>query len=80
MCKRAERHFRRALSLDPQNAECHYRMGSYYKSFNMKSRALAEFKTALRIDPTHSKARRELVDLKKNGSSAMEQLFKKILG
>jgi tetratricopeptide (TPR) repeat protein len=80
MCKRAERHFRRALSLDPQNADYHYRMGLYYKSFNMKSRALAEFKTALRIAPTHSKARSGLVDLKKDSSSTMEKVFKKILG
>jgi tetratricopeptide (TPR) repeat protein len=80
MCKKAERHFRRALSLDPQNADYHFRLGLYYKSFNYKSRALSEFKTALRIDPTHSGARSGLVDLKKNGSGAMDQLFKKILG
>jgi Flp pilus assembly protein TadD len=80
LSKRAERHYRRALSLDPQNAEFHYRLGLYYKSFDMKSRALAEFKTTLRIDPTHVKARGKLVDLKQTSSSTVEQLFKKFLG
>ncbi|MGH9337212.1 MAG: DUF4388 domain-containing protein, partial [Vicinamibacteria bacterium] len=31
MRSKAERHFRRALSLDPQNAEVHYLLGRYYQ-------------------------------------------------
>ena len=63
MKSKAERHFRRALSLAPQNAEVHYLLGRYYQSFNMKSRALAEFKAALAIDPRLSQARSALVEL-----------------
>jgi tetratricopeptide (TPR) repeat protein len=64
MKSKAERHFRRALSIDPQNAEAHYLFGRYYQSFDMRSRALAEFKAALAIDPRLSPARSALVELK----------------
>lgn len=72
--KKAERHFRRAVSLDPQNAQLHYFLGRYYQSFDMKSRALAEFKTALRIDPKFAKARSALVELKGDDSSLQDRL------
>ncbi len=72
--KKAERHFRRAVSLDPQNAQLHYFLGRYYQSFDMKSRALAEFKTALRIDPKFTKARSALVELKGDDSSLQDRL------
>lgn len=72
--KKAERHFRRAISLDPQNAELHYFLGRYYQSFDMRSRALAEFKTALRIDPQYSKARSALVELKGDDTSIQDRL------
>ena len=74
MKKKAERHFRRAVSLDPQNAGLHYFFGRYYQSFDMKTRALAEFKTALRIDPKHAKARAALVELKGDDSSIQDRL------
>lgn len=74
MKKKAERHFRRAISLDPQNAQLHYFFGRYYQSFNMKSRALAEFKTALRIDPKLAQARSALVQLKGNEASFQDRL------
>ena len=74
MKKKAERHFRRSISLDPQNAEFHYFLGRYYQSFDMKSRALAEFKTTLRIDPKHSKARSALVELKGDDASLQDRL------
>ena len=74
MKKKAERHFRRAVSLDPQNAGLRYFLGRYYQSFVMKSRALAELKTALRIDPQHAKARAALVELKGDDSSLQDRL------
>jgi hypothetical protein len=80
LSKKAERHFRRALSLEPQSADLHFRMGRYYQSFNMKSRAVAEFKTTLRIDPRHSKARGALVELNESSDKPAGQLFKKIFG
>lgn len=80
MSKRAERHFRRALSLDPQNGKLHFSLGRYYQSFNMRSRALAEFKTALRIDPRHADARAALVELKENGGSSMDKFMHRVFG
>lgn len=80
LSKRAERHFRRALSLEPQNADLHYRLGRYYQAHNMRSRALAEFKIALRIDPNHSKARSSLAEGKDASAGPVEQLFKRIFG
>ena len=80
LSKKAERHFRRALSLDPQSADLHFRLGRYYKNYKMRSRAIAEFKTTLRIDPGHSKARSALVEIKGSSDRPIGQLFKKIFG
>jgi tetratricopeptide (TPR) repeat protein len=74
MKSKAERHFRRALSLDPQNAEAHYLLGRYYQSFDMRSRALAEFKAALTIDPKLSPARSALVELKGREGGLQDKL------
>ncbi|HXV62844.1 MAG TPA: DUF4388 domain-containing protein [Vicinamibacteria bacterium] len=78
MRAKAERHFRKALSLDPQNAELHYLLGRYYLSFDMKNRALAEFKTALRIDPRLSQARSALVDLKASDDTSLQRKLKQL--
>jgi tetratricopeptide (TPR) repeat protein len=74
MRTKAERHFRRALSKDPQNAEAHYLFGRYYQSFDMRSRALAEFKAALAIDPKLSEARSALVELKVPDAGLQDKL------
>jgi tetratricopeptide (TPR) repeat protein len=74
MKNKAERHFRRALSLDPQNAEAHYLLGRYYQSFDMRSRALAEFKAALAIDPRLAQARSALVELKAPDGGIQDKL------
>ena len=74
MRKKAERHFRRAVSLDSQNAKVHYLFGRYYQSFDMRNRALAEFKSALRIHPDFSEARRALVELKSTEVSLQDRL------
>jgi cytochrome c-type biogenesis protein CcmH/NrfG len=80
MKSKAERHFRRALSMDPQNAEIHYLLGRYYQSFDMKSRALAEFKIALRIDPALASARSAVVELKGNEEGGFQGRLKKLFG
>jgi tetratricopeptide (TPR) repeat protein len=74
MKSKAERHFRRALSLDPQNADAHYLFGRYYQSFDMRSRALAEFKAALAINPKLSQARSALVELKAPEAGIQDKL------
>jgi hypothetical protein len=78
--KKAERHFRRALTLDPQNADLHFALGRYYQSFDMKGRALSEYKTALRINPNHTEARKAVVEVKQNGSSSMDKVMKRLFG
>ncbi|MEE9180783.1 MAG: DUF4388 domain-containing protein [Vicinamibacteria bacterium] len=60
MRKNAERHFIEALRLAPQDADLHFWLGLYYKTFGLKSRAETEFRTALRIDPKHQGARKYL--------------------
>jgi Tfp pilus assembly protein PilF len=78
MKSKAERHFRRALSLDPQSAEVHYLLGRYYQSFDMRSRALAEFKAALAIDPRLSEARSALVEIKGEGEGTIQDKLKRL--
>ena len=74
------RHFRRALALDPQNADLHFSLGQYYQSFDMKGRALSEYKTALRINPKHAEARKAVVAVKQNGSTGVDKVFKRLFG
>jgi len=79
MRKDAERHFIEALRLAPQDADLHFSLGLYYKSFGMHSRAQHEFRTAIRINPRHEDATKHL----SSGQSAKDPLrdvFKKIFG
>ncbi len=78
MKSKAERHFRRALSLSPQNAQVHYLLGRYYQSFDMKSRALAELKAALAIDPKLSQARSALVEIKGRADGTIQDKLKRL--
>jgi tetratricopeptide (TPR) repeat protein len=80
LSKKAERHFRRALTLDPQDAKLHYALARYYQSFDMRSRALSELKIALRIDPNFADARKSLVELKGGDATSMGKVFKKFFG
>lgn len=76
--KKAEPAFRRALSLDPENAQLHYDFALYYRSMGMPSRALAELKTALRIDPGLAEARRAVVELKQKDEGAFTKSLRKL--
>lgn len=78
MKSKAERHFRRALSLDPQSAEVHYLLGRYYQSFDMRARALAEYKAALAIDPRLSQARSALVELEGEAEGTIQDKLKRL--
>ncbi len=73
----AEEHFLDALRLAPQDPEIHYWFGVYYLSFGLKSRAINEFKTTLRIDPRHERARQQM-SRGRGGSSG--GVFKKLFG
>ena len=79
MRKNAERHFIEALRLEPQDADLHFWLGLYYKTFGLKSRAETEFRTALRIDPKHQGAHKHLTGGGKR-KDPLSNLFGKIFG
>ena len=58
--RQAERQFIEAVRLDPDNVDLHYRLGLYYKALKVRSRAIAEFRIVVRLDPRHKQARAEL--------------------
>jgi hypothetical protein len=76
--RQAERHFAEAIRLDPNNVEAHFRFGAYYKAIGVPSRAIAEFRTVLRLDPRHQQARKEL-EMSSPRDSVLVTL-KKLLG
>lgn len=80
MRKDAERHFIEALRLSPQDADLHYSLGLYYKSFGMHARAQNEFRTALRIRPQHEGAKKHISTSGKGGKDPLKDMFKKIFG
>ncbi len=79
MRKDAERHFIEALRLAPQDADLHFSLGLYYKSFGMHSRAQHEFRTALRINPHHEDAKKH-ISSGRNAKDPLRDVFKKIFG
>ncbi len=76
--RRAERHFIEALRLAPQDAELHVSLGLYYKSFRLKTRAEIEFRTALRIDPRHAEALKQ-VAAEQNSKASWGELLNRML-
>jgi tetratricopeptide (TPR) repeat protein len=80
MRKDAERHFIEALRLAPQDADLHYSLGLYYKSFGMHSRAQHSFRTAIRINPSHEDAKKHISAGGKNAKDPLRDMFKKIFG
>ena len=78
MRKNSERHFIEALRLAPQDADLHFWLGLYYKTFGLKSRAETEFRTTLRIDPRHEGARKHILGERRK--DPLSNLFGKIFG
>jgi tetratricopeptide (TPR) repeat protein len=76
--KQAEREFLEAVRLAPENADIHYHFGLYYKAMRVRSRAIAEFRTALSLNPRHQQARGELEALspKDSALTSLRKLFK----
>ena len=76
--KMAEREFYEAARLEPENAEVHYQWGLYYKVMKIKSRAVAEIRTAVRLNPRHKLARVELEQLspKDSALTSLKKLFR----
>jgi hypothetical protein len=76
--KLAEREFYEAARLEPDNADVHYQWGLYYKVMKIKSRAVAEMRTAVRLSPRHKAARAELEQLspKDSALTSLKKLFR----
>jgi Tfp pilus assembly protein PilF len=76
--KHAEREFVEAMRLDPDNADYHYQFGLYFKAMKVKSRAVAEMRTAVRLQPRHQAAREELQAMSPRDSvlTSLRNLFK----
>jgi Flp pilus assembly protein TadD len=76
--KLAERQFFEASRLEPENADIHYQWGLYYKVMKIRSRAVAEMRTAVRLNPRHKGARQELEALspKDSALTSLRKLFR----
>jgi tetratricopeptide (TPR) repeat protein len=76
--KGAERQFLEAVRLDPNNADLHYQFGLYYKAMKIRSRAIAEMRTAVSLKPSHKLARTELEALspKDSALTSLKKLFR----
>jgi Flp pilus assembly protein TadD len=76
--KSAERQFLEAIRLEPNNADIHFQFGIYYKAMKVRSRAVAEFRTAISLNPRHKQARSELEILapKDSALTSLKKLFR----
>ncbi len=76
--KQAEREFLEAVRLAPNNADIHYQFGLYFKAMKVRSRAVAEMRTAVRLDPRHEAAREELEALSPKDSvlGSLRKMFR----
>lgn len=76
--KAAERQFLEAVRLDPNSADLHYQFGLYYKTMKIRSRAIAEMRTAVSLRPSHKQARAELEALSPRDSAltSLKKLFR----
>ncbi len=76
--KQAEREFLEAVRLDPNNADAHYQFGLYFKAMKVPSRAVAEMRTAVRLNPKHEAARDELEALSPKDSvlGSLRKMFR----
>ena len=76
--KLAERQFFEASRLEPDSADIHYQWALYYKAMKIRSRAVAEMRTAVRLNPRHPTARKELEALspKDSALTSLKKLFR----
>jgi tetratricopeptide (TPR) repeat protein len=76
--KSAERQFLEAIRIEPNSADIHFQFGIYYRAMKVRSRAVAEFRTALSLDPRHKQARAELEALapKDSALTSLKKLFR----
>jgi len=54
--KQAETALRRAIKLDPQNADAHSYLGQLYGTWGKRSLAILQFQKAVKLNPKHNEA------------------------
>ncbi len=64
--KEAEEAMLKAIELDSYNVNYYVHLGIIYLNSGVTQRAIRQFETALTLDPTHTRAHKELEKLKKN--------------
>ncbi|GAB4280696.1 MAG: hypothetical protein Kow0029_25430 [Candidatus Rifleibacteriota bacterium] len=72
----AYREFKTALEKDPKYADAHYNLGRVYKAQGFIKEAIVEFQIALKLDPNHLAARREIEAIKANLESDVREQLK----
>ena len=65
----AEKTIREAHKLDPSNADYLVEAGYIYQAMNLTHRARENFEIALRLEPSHIKAREGITDLQKKNKN-----------
>lgn len=70
--KRAEQNFLRSIKLDSWNPEGHVGLGLLYKNEGLEVKAKKQFERALKVDPDHPIAQREMGKTDKKDKKKME--------
>lgn len=58
--------FEKALKINPDFVESHYSAGNTLKNMHRKKEAIAHYEHILRLNPSHAKAQRQLMDIAPN--------------
>jgi tetratricopeptide (TPR) repeat protein len=75
--RQAERQFLEALGLDPSNPDIHFQFALYYDAMKVRSRAVAELRTTLHLNPRHPRGRAKLEEISP-GDPALTSLKKQV--
>lgn len=62
--KEAEESIMKAIEIDPNNANYYVHLGIIYAQADLKKRAITQFQKALELDPTNSRAQKEMRNIK----------------
>jgi curved DNA-binding protein CbpA len=75
LLRKSEENFVKAVKFDPWNAEGYIGLGLLYKREGLKIKARKQFEKALRVDPDHKVALRELDDDGKNKKKTLKDIL-----
>ena len=73
----AEEHCKTAIALDYNNAQYYVNLGQVYRAGHLPDKAKKQFETALRLDPKHPGALKEIREMEPPSEKG---LFGRILG